>query len=46
MYCRKCLAKRKKINMDVNQEEQSYECPACGKVIAWEKNERLEIHTS
>jgi Zn finger protein HypA/HybF involved in hydrogenase expression len=45
MYCRKCLVESKgeaKVNMDVNTEENFYECPECGSVIKWQIEETAE----
>jgi len=37
MYCRKCLKKGKKINMNVEIVEQCYICPECKNIVIWSK---------
>lgn len=38
MYCRKCLKKGKKINMNVELVEQCYICPECKNIVIWATN--------
>lgn len=39
MYCRKCMkTDEKKINMEVDKEDQFYICPECGHVVDWNQD--------
>lgn len=42
MFCRKCLAKGRKVNMTVDAKEKQYKCPACDEEIEWDKQEDNE----
>lgn len=37
MYCRKCLNKGKKVNMQTKTKEGEYVCPKCNHKVKWHK---------